>query len=169
MVDLDRIHQRWELLAGYLRELRRLRDLPIAEYLRHEVYSGRYLVQVAAQTCIDLANHIIASEGWRAPRDFGDSFTILAEHAVIEDALAGRLRGLAGLRNRLVHVYDEIDDSRVHELLAAGLPNLDAFATALARLGVGSVREQPGSPLSGVADLDSGCGEAIAKGVGHGP
>ena len=29
-VDLDRIHQRLELLAGDLRELRRLRDLPIA-------------------------------------------------------------------------------------------------------------------------------------------
>ncbi len=99
MVDLDRIHQRLELLAGYLRELRRLRDLSVAEYLRHEVYAGRYLVQVAAQTCIDLANHIIASEGWRAPRDFGDSFTILAEHGVVDDALAVRLRGLAGLRS----------------------------------------------------------------------
>jgi uncharacterized protein YutE (UPF0331/DUF86 family) len=110
MVDLDRIHQRLEMLAGYLRELRRLRDLPVAEYLRHEVYAGRYLVQVAAQTCIDLANH------------------------VIDDALAGRLRGLAGLRNRLVHVYDEIDDVRVHEALATGLPDLDAFATAVARL-----------------------------------
>jgi uncharacterized protein YutE (UPF0331/DUF86 family) len=105
----------------------------VAEYLRHEVYAGRYLVQVAAQTCIDLANHIIASEGWRAPRDFGDSFTILAEYGVIDDALAGRLRGLAGLRNRLVYVYDEIDDTRVHELLGAGLPDLNVFASALAR------------------------------------
>jgi uncharacterized protein YutE (UPF0331/DUF86 family) len=104
MVDLDRIHQRLKMLAGYLRELRRLRDLPVAEYLRHEVY--------AAQTCIDLANHVIASEGWRAPRDFGDSFTVLHEYGIIGDALAGRLRGLAGLRNRLVHVYDEIDDVR---------------------------------------------------------
>ncbi|MGH3829624.1 MAG: type VII toxin-antitoxin system HepT family RNase toxin [Pseudonocardiaceae bacterium] len=134
MVDLDRIHQRLELLAGYLCELRRLRDLPVAEYLRHEVYAGRYLVQVAAQTCIDLANHVIASEGWRAPRDFGDSFTVLHDQGVIDDALAGRLRGLAGLRNRLVHVYDEIDDTRVHEALATGLPDLDAFATAVARL-----------------------------------
>ncbi len=98
------------------------------------MYTGRYLVQVAAQTCIDLANHVIASEGWRAPRDFGDSFTVLSEHGVIDDALAGRLRGLAGLRNRLVHVYDEIDDARVHESLAAGLSDLDMFATALARL-----------------------------------
>ncbi|MDQ3762657.1 MAG: DUF86 domain-containing protein [Actinomycetota bacterium] len=134
MVDLDRIHQRLELLAGYLRELRRLRDLPVAEYLRHEVYAGRYLVQVAAQTCIDLANHLIASEGWRAPRDFGDSFTVLHEQGVIDDALAGRLRDLAGLRNRLVYVYDVIGDASVHEALAAGLPDLDAFAAASARL-----------------------------------
>ncbi len=81
MVDLDRIHQRLQLLTGYLHELRRLRDLP-----------------------------------------------------VIDDALAGRLRGLAGLRNRLVHVYDEIDDVRVHQALSTGLPDLDAFATAVARL-----------------------------------
>lgn len=134
MVDLDRIHQRLQLLTGYLHELRRLRDLPVAEYLQHEVYAGRYLVQVAAQTCIDLANHVIASEGWRTPRDFGDSFTVLHEYGVIDDALAGRLRGLAGLRNRLVYVYDEIDDVRVHQALATGLPDLDAFATAVARL-----------------------------------
>lgn len=134
MVDLDRVHQRLELLAGYLRELRRLRDLPVSEYLRHDVYAGRYLIQVAAQTCIDLANHVIASESWRSPRDFGDSFTVLHEYGVIDDALAGRLRGLAGLRNRLVHVYDEIDDVRVHEALTTGLPDIDAFATAVARL-----------------------------------
>ncbi len=67
MVDLDRLHQRLELLAGYLRELRRLRDLSVADYLANELFAGRYLVQVAAQTCIDLANHLIASEGWRAP------------------------------------------------------------------------------------------------------
>ena len=134
MVDLDRIHHRLELLAGYQRELRRLQSLPTEEYLRHEAYAGRYLVQVAAQTCIDLANHVIASEGWRAPRDFGDAFTVLSEHFVIDEGLAGRLRGLAGLRNRLVHVYDEIDDVRVHDMLGAGLPDIDAFATAVARL-----------------------------------
>jgi uncharacterized protein YutE (UPF0331/DUF86 family) len=143
MVDLDRIPQRLELLAGYLCELRRLRDLPVAEYLRHEVYAGRYLVQVAAQTCIDLANHIIVSEGWRprvtsvtaSPSSLSAaSSTTRWLAAPWPRRLVGRLRGLAGLRNRLVYVYDEIDDTRVHELLAAGLPDLDAFATASATL-----------------------------------
>jgi len=74
--------------------------------------------------------------GWRAPRDFGDSFTVRHENGVIDEELAGRLRGLAGLRHRLVHVYDEIDDARVHTALATGPPDLDAFATAVARLAV---------------------------------
>lgn len=67
MVDRDRLQHRLELLAGYVRELHRLRELPVDEYLGTERYSGRCLVQVVAQTCIDLANHVIASEGWRAP------------------------------------------------------------------------------------------------------
>ncbi|MDN5917700.1 MAG: DUF86 domain-containing protein [Pseudonocardia sp.] len=75
-----------------------------------------------------------ASEGWRAPRNFGDAFTVLSEHGVVDDGLAGRLRGLAGLRNRLVHVYDAIDDARVHAAMSTGLPDLEAFAAAIAGL-----------------------------------
>lgn len=136
MVDLDRLQTRFELLGQYLAELRRLRDLDVARYLR-EAYAGRYLVQVAAQTCIDIAAHVIASEGWRAPRDFGDTFAVLAEHDVITAALARRLRALAGLRNRLVHVYDRVDDERVHAALADGLDDIDRFVAAVAGLAAG--------------------------------
>jgi uncharacterized protein YutE (UPF0331/DUF86 family) len=44
------------------------------------------------------------------------------------------MQDLTGLRNRLVHLYDAVDDRLVHEALAAGLPDLEAFATAVARL-----------------------------------
>lgn len=132
MVDLDRLQLRLELLHDYLAELRRLRALDVASYLR-EAYAGRYLVQVAAQSCIDLAAHLIASEGWRAPRDFGDAFTVLSEHAVVDEELGDRLRALAGLRNRLVHVYDRIDDERVHAALVNGLDDIERFAVAIAR------------------------------------
>lgn len=132
MVDLDRLQFRLELLHDYLTELRRLRDLDLPDYLR-EAYAGRYLVQVAAQTCIDVAGHIVASEGWRAPRDFADGFTVLEEHGVLDADLTDRLRALAGLRNRLVHVYDRIDDVRVHQALAEGLDDLEAFGVTISR------------------------------------
>ncbi|MBA2316736.1 MAG: DUF86 domain-containing protein [Euzebyales bacterium] len=44
------------------------------------------------------------------------------------------MQDLTGLRNRLVHLYDDIDDRLVHEALGEGLGDLEDFATAIARL-----------------------------------
>jgi uncharacterized protein YutE (UPF0331/DUF86 family) len=99
-----------------------------------DVYRRRYAVQSAAQATIDLANHVIAANGWRVPANYGDAFKVLAEHEVIDDALAERLRALAGLRNLLVHHYDDIDDERVASEATRGLGDLDAYARAVVML-----------------------------------
>lgn len=98
------------------------------------MYRRRYAVQAAAQACIDLASHVIASEGWRVPQDYGDTFTVLAERGVVSDELAARLRALAGLRNLLVHLYDEVDDDRVAREAHAGTDDIDALSRAVAGL-----------------------------------
>ena len=134
MVDPGRIRRLLEALAEYRTELERLRDAPLAEYRGERAYAGRYLVQAAAQACIDVANHVIASSGWRAPADFRDAFTVLEEQGVIDPDLANRMRALAGLRNRLVHVYEKVDDGIVHDSLGAGLEDLSNYAQAIARL-----------------------------------
>ncbi|MPZ89142.1 MAG: DUF86 domain-containing protein [Nitriliruptorales bacterium] len=132
MVDSERISERLALLRQYRDELAELRDLPVSEYLASHTYSGRYLVQVAAQLSIDLANHLIASSGWRPPSDFRDAFTVLEERGVLDGDLTRHLRDLAGLRNRLVHLYDSVDDRSLHQALGSGLDDLDGFARAIA-------------------------------------
>jgi uncharacterized protein YutE (UPF0331/DUF86 family) len=52
----------------------------------------------------------------------------------VDGAFAERLRSLAGQRNRLVHLYDDVDDSLVHDNLATGLDDLDDFARTIAGL-----------------------------------
>ncbi len=134
MVDPARVRR---LLAGldeYRKRLAALRDLDPGEYRDDRAYAGRYLVQASAQACIDLANHAIASSGWRAPTDFRDAFTVLEEEGAIDGDLADRMRTLAGMRNRLVHVYDDVDDSLVQESLTEGLQDLSRFAKAIALL-----------------------------------
>lgn len=133
MVDPERIGALLQTLEGYRDHLARLRDLPAEEY-EEQAFAGRYLVQAAAQTCIDLASHVVSSEGWRTPNDFRDTFTVLEEEGVLEAPLAERLRALAGLRNRLVHMYATVDDRLVQEALSEGLDDLAAFSVAVARL-----------------------------------
>lgn len=125
MVDPDRVRR---LVASIERWRDVLADEPA------DAYARRYAVQSAAQACIDLANHVIASEGWRVPADYGEAFTVLAEHDVIPEDLADRLRALAGLRNLLVHLYDEIDDDRVAREARSGIGDIEAIARAVALL-----------------------------------
>lgn len=134
MVDPDRARQLLDTIAAYRDQLAELAELPPERYRGRDAIAGRYLVQVAAQACIDLANHVIASAGWRVPHDYADAFTVLEENGVLEDKLAERLRALARLRNLLVHVYADVDDSAVHRSLAEGLSDLDAFAQSIAKL-----------------------------------
>ena len=75
-------------------------------------YRRRHLVQTAAQISIDLANHVIAADGHRVPRDYGDAFRVLAEVGVLDAELAGRMVALAGARDLIVHLYAEVDDAQ---------------------------------------------------------
>lgn len=134
MVDPGRVRRLLGELEDYRAELSRLSRLAVTEYDGERAFAGRYLVQVSAQICIDVANHVIASSGWRTPTDFRDAFTVLEEEGIIDAELAERMRALAGLRNRLVHVYEKVDDRIVHESLGAGLDDLSTFAQAMALL-----------------------------------
>jgi uncharacterized protein YutE (UPF0331/DUF86 family) len=87
---------------------------------------------VAVQTCLDLAAHWLADEGWDVPPTYGDMFVILAEHHVIEHPLALKLAAAAGLRNLVAHQYGIVDWRRVHGIAARDLADLEAFCAALA-------------------------------------
>ena len=63
----------------------------------------------AAQATIDLAAHVVATEGYGLPGAVGEAFSLLEQHAVIEPVLADRLRKMVGFRNIAVHDYQTID------------------------------------------------------------
>lgn len=137
MVDPSRVRSKLAMLERLRDELGRLADLDEDAYIERHAWEGRYLVQAAAQVSIDLANHLIASEGWIPADEFRRSFERLGEHGVLELALVERMQALTGLRNRLVHLYDDVDDRQVHAALREGLPDLDEFATSYARFVTG--------------------------------
>lgn len=123
---LGRIADRRERLAGY-------GDRDPESYLGDDeaVAASKYLLVTAIEDVLSVANHIIASEGWRSPADYADGFAVLREHGVLSRELATRLSSMARFRNLLVHVYAEVDDARVHRFLHADLGDFDDFASAV--------------------------------------
>ena len=74
---------------------------------------------------MDVANHIIASERFRAPKDYGDSFQVIEEEGLIPPELGQKLRKMAKFRNRLVHLYGEIDNIYVYEFIKEDLKDIE--------------------------------------------
>lgn len=129
MVDPQRIEQQVQLLRRYLAYLDALAQQPLAEFLSDPRTTGstRYYLQVATECCINIANHIISSEGLRGPRDYKDAFRILEEAKILPSDLARTMRALAGLRNLLVHLYWEVDDSMIYANLQSHLGDFETY------------------------------------------
>jgi uncharacterized protein YutE (UPF0331/DUF86 family) len=53
---------------------------------------------------------------------------VLEENGILSAELSRKLRQMAGLRNRLVHLYWEIDDEQIYEYLQNELTDFDEFA-----------------------------------------
>ena len=128
-VDLLRIRDLLGNIADAQRRLRELGRLPEAEFLAdfRNTESAKYLLIVATEAAIDVCNHIVARQGGRAPQDYADCFSILADMEVIEPNLTARLRQMARFRNLVVHLYWKVDDRRVYEIIAKNLDDLDTF------------------------------------------
>ena len=87
---------------------------------------------VALQTCLDLASHWLADEGWDVPQRYPDLFVALAEHAVLPRDLAARLAAASGLRNLVAHQYGVLDWTRIHAIASFDLDDLERFCAEIA-------------------------------------
>ena len=135
MVDKPKLDQMLFNLRRYLGVLRGLAGTPVDTFLDSpdKVGNAKYHLVIAIECCIDIANHVIASENYRFPRDNADSFAVLVEEGVLPASSKGRLGSMARFRNRLVHLYWDVDDRRVHEYLREGLADVEELANAIAR------------------------------------
>lgn len=135
MVDREVFDRRLGKLEEILRGLRELAAAtPREQYLddrRLKAQAERWL-HLAVECCLDLANHLIADRGWRSPSTYRETFTVLREEGVVSAELSKRLEDWAGLRNVLVHLYLEVDHSRIWRFLTEELDDLEAFASAVA-------------------------------------
>lgn len=133
MVDPDRVRTKLGRLEEYLRGLVEQQDVALEEYRRdrdrRDIVERRF--EKAIQSTLDVAAHVVATEGFREPTDYGDLFRILEENDVVESETADRMVEMAGFRNVLAHEYARIDHERVHEHLQ-DLEHFRSYAAEIA-------------------------------------
>ncbi len=88
-------------------------------------------LQRAVQAVIDLATHIVASEGLGLPDTIKDNFNLLYEGKIIHRELAKKMEGMVGFRNIAVHNYESLNEGILKSILGKDLADLEEFYTTV--------------------------------------
>lgn len=137
MTELDRALVRRKLgaIARNLADLTPIAELSLAEYQKDRLRrkAVERLLQEVVEAAVDVNLHVLRSLRTPLPGDYYTSFLEVGRHAVVPADLAARLAPAAGLRNRLVHEYDEIDDALVLRAVHDAQRDFGAYLAAVER------------------------------------
>ena len=84
-------------------------------------------IQVAIESCLDIAKIVISSMELPEPKDNKGVFTVLAEAGILSNESLKFLVPMAGTRNVLVHGYDKVEDSIIYGVIKQQLKNFAVF------------------------------------------
>ena len=83
------------------------------------------------QSTIDLAAHIIASEGLGVPDPIRDNFLRLEQAGIIGRDLSKRMQAMVGFRNIAIHDYQAINIDILKTILGKHLKDLEKLYTEI--------------------------------------
>ena len=128
-IDPERLERLISSMRESVRILRELQDMPETEFNEdiHRQGSAKYNFIAAIEAAIDIANHLISKCGFRAPNDYADTFRVLADSGVLDKDFASELEKMARFRNRLVHIYWNVDVGEIWRILQSRLGDFEQF------------------------------------------
>lgn len=128
-IDRELVTRKLLLITKDLEALRGIAAAGLASYLDSRIdqaVAERYLERMIGRM-IDINYHVITESGHPPPADYHASFTMLSELKILDADFARRIARCAGVRNRLVHEYNEIDPRKVFESLEAALGDIPVY------------------------------------------
>jgi uncharacterized protein YutE (UPF0331/DUF86 family) len=134
-LDADLVRRKLATLARNLQDLGRVEGMPLDEYRadRFLQKGTERLLQESVEAAVDTNLHLLRSRGHPVPSDYFQSFTELGRQGMIPQPLADSLAPSAGLRNRLVHEYDRLDDAIVLDAVRTARVGFAAYLRAIER------------------------------------
>lgn len=131
MTDADLVAKKLAQIETCVRELRALAH---PEAITSDVREERFVehtLQIAIQSALDVASHIVSDERLGEPRTNHELFELLGRAGFLPADLADTLRRMVGFRNVLVHGYAAVDLAIVRDVVENRLDDLLAFTRAI--------------------------------------
>ena len=130
-LDIRRINEHRKTIENNLRDLEARRGKSLEDFEQDKIGSAavKYWLQTAIQAMIDISNHICARLRLEAATEEGSGKCIraLEKEGLLPQKRATTYVQMIRFRNVLVHLYGEVDEHRVHEIIEKELDYFRMF------------------------------------------
>ena len=127
LIDKSKILERLEDIKTAVEELKRFKNMTVDAFQSNRDYFAivSYWLRIALESVLTIGTHILSRLPYNGKKkDYTKVITSLGEYGVIPPEFARKIKGMAGYRNRLVHLYWRVTPE---ELLTTVQENLEDF------------------------------------------
>ncbi len=128
-IDRLLVKQRLALINSYVGELEKLAKLPKADFtdIRTAAAAESFLRR-SLEAVFDIGRHILAKNGAaNLALEYKGIAQGLADKGIVGGRLKQQLVKMAGYRNRLVHLYHQVSEEELYEIIRTDLNDLRHF------------------------------------------
>ena len=128
MIDRELVTRKINLIAPDLSDLEKIAASGIEAFRgkrESQALAERYLERIIGRM-IDINFHLVTEGGAPPPKDYFQSFTAMSD-GILPPEFAHSIASCAGLRNRIAHEYDVIDQTLLFEGLTAAVRDIPVY------------------------------------------
>ncbi|MFH1654706.1 MAG: DUF86 domain-containing protein [Pseudomonadota bacterium] len=129
-IDKELIQRRLGELLSFVNELRGMGNIERETFKKNieRQYSVMHLLQLSIEATLSIANHIIARKHLGIPNSYQDSFELLERAKILSPEFTIEMKKMARFRNRLVHLYWQIDLDQIYDIYTGKLGDFEEYA-----------------------------------------
>jgi len=133
MVNKQVLLTKIDAIEHHLARIREKRQVDVEAFLKDldRQESILFNLQMAIQSCVDVAAHIVAEEELGVAGSTNELFYLLEDARTIDTGLTEKMVRAVGFRNLIVHEYGRVDLQIVYRVAWENIDDLKAFMRAV--------------------------------------
>jgi uncharacterized protein YutE (UPF0331/DUF86 family) len=132
----DLVRHRCQEIAESVSRLEKIAEMSQDAFLADQDIRdiASYRLLIAIEAALSICYHISSKQLKKVPENYADCFQLLGDAGLIPLDLSANLQQMARFRNLLVHVYWEVEEGVVYDIIRSHLRDLRQYCQAVVNL-----------------------------------
>ncbi len=129
IVDHEKIRQKLHYMRDKLKMLEGFKGMDKKSFISEPYLEDAAIrmLQVVIEAMLDICAHIIAREGWGLAKTYVEIIELAVNNKLIDAEQAGTYKNMARFRNRVIHLYDQVDTDEIMNIINNHLDDFKPF------------------------------------------